>query len=119
MVLGVLFAQSYKPSTDVFDELEEEQTNEIHNVYKHEDYDDDDENVDYDGDYYDSDGYDEDNDDDGSDDVVGWEDDDEEEEEEEEYDDDLESKVEEFIAKVIKGWKEEQLTEETFHKYVD
>ncbi|KAJ8767593.1 hypothetical protein K2173_018151 [Erythroxylum novogranatense] len=49
-----------------------------------------------------SDGYDEDDDDDGSEGEVGWEDD-------EEPDENLESRIEDFIAKVIKGWREEWL----------
>ena len=57
--------------------------------------------------YHGSDGYEEDDDDSGSDDEVGWED-------EERYDDNLQKRIEDFIAKVTNGWKEEKLREKLY-----
>ena len=59
----------------------------------------DDESEDY---SFDSDGYNEDDDDNGSDDEVGWGDMDE-------HNSNLEKRIEDFIDKVNKGWKEERL----------
>lgn len=53
--------------------------------------------------YHGSDGYDEDNDDDSSDDEIFWQ--------EEEYDDNLEMKIESFIAKVYEERRKERLRE--------
>ncbi|KAL2235891.1 phosphopantothenoylcysteine decarboxylase subunit VHS3-like [Sesamum indicum] len=62
-----------------------------------------------DDDFYDSDGYDSEiewTDDDNDDDT-----DEDDDEELKEYDQNLEGRIEEFIAKVIKGWREELLME--------
>lgn len=58
------------------------------------------------------------NDSDGYDSDIEWSDDDEEEEEDDddekdECDDNLESRIEEFIAKMIKGWREELVIEKS------
>ncbi|KAJ9173479.1 hypothetical protein P3X46_016603 [Hevea brasiliensis] len=53
---------------------------------------------------YFSDGYDEDDDDSGGDGEIGWEDDDG-------VDDNLRRRIEDFISKVNKGWREEWLRE--------
>lgn len=63
--------------------------------------DQDDESEEDEGDY-DSDGYHEDDDDNGSNDEIGWGDTDE-------SDDNLERRVEDFIDRVYKGWREERL----------
>lgn len=54
----------------------------------------------------DSDGNNEDGNDSGSKDNTGWED-----EEEQEGDDNLEKRIEDFIDKVVKGWREEMMKE--------
>lgn len=72
---------------------------EVEGSYGEEDSDDDDE---YEADGGDSDGYYEDNDDNGSDDD---DDDDWDDEDEDEYDENLESRIEDFIAKVKKRSK--------------
>ncbi|KAM2504226.1 hypothetical protein PS1_038166 [Malus domestica] len=53
-------------------------------------------------DHFDSDGYDEDDDDNGSEGEIGWGDMDE-------YDYNLEKRIEDFIDKVNKGWREERV----------
>ncbi|CAL5359935.1 unnamed protein product [Camellia sinensis] len=126
----VIVAKSYGPSsTDVFVlfssvhfrcGVEEEHTEDTDNTYEeqsssnnynNDNYDNDDDKND-DEYYHGSDGYNGENDDDGSDGVVGWDDD-------EEFDNDLESRIEGFIAKVIKGWKEELSRENLHNNYVD
>lgn len=65
-------------------------------------------------DYYNSDGYEEDHDDSDSNDGISWD------SENEGCDDDhLESRIEEFIAKVIQGWKEELLAYRLNSQQVD
>ncbi|XP_057463660.1 uncharacterized protein LOC130753536 [Actinidia eriantha] len=111
-LICVILAKSYSPSPDAFDGLlHVHQFDYTEELQTEETYGDD--NEDNDSYYYDSDGYDEDDDDNGSDGVVGWDDD------EEEFDDDLESKIEGFIAKVVAGWKEELLREKLHNYYVD
>ncbi|XP_050378248.1 uncharacterized protein LOC126795452 [Argentina anserina] len=56
---------------------------------------------------YDSDGYDEDDDDNGSSDEIGWGNTDE-------SDDNLETRVEDFINRVYKGWQEERLRDSLY-----
>ncbi|EEF51016.1 conserved hypothetical protein [Ricinus communis] len=69
-------------------------------------YVDDDDDDDHRKEDWFSDGYDEDDDDSGSDGEIGWEDDDNEE-----TDGSFRRRIEDFIAKVNKGWREEWLTE--------
>ncbi|XP_024174918.1 protein PFC0760c-like [Rosa chinensis] len=91
---------------DATDGVEDDGSNKHCNMDGHvngsEDVDDQvDESEEEDGEY-DSDGYNEDDDDNGSDDEIGWEDTDE-------SDDNLETRVENFIDRVYKGWREERL----------
>ncbi|XP_012087235.1 secreted acidic protein 1A [Jatropha curcas] len=83
-------------------------TNNIKDEYKNHG-DDDSDDDDCRKENYFSDGYDEDDDDSSSDGEVGWDDDDEEEEEV--IDENLQRRIEDFIAKVNKGWREEWLRE--------
>lgn len=71
-------------------------------------YSDDDDDDDYDHEHHGSDGYDEDDDDNSSDDEVGWEDDDSSRNDEG-YDDNLQKRIEDFIAEAYSRWKEEKL----------
>ncbi|XP_059639213.1 uncharacterized protein LOC132281531 [Cornus florida] len=118
-----IFAKSFKPSMDEFAEpflhfgyYEEEEAqskdrpNDDDSSYHrsncdYDDYDDDD-NAYY---YGSDDGYDEDDDDDGSDDEIGWDSNEEH--------DDLESRIDEFITKVITGWREELLRDNLYNNY--
>ncbi|KAJ9147792.1 hypothetical protein P3X46_029913 [Hevea brasiliensis] len=88
------FQSSYEDGQDSYD-----------NIVKDEDNDSDVDDDDDQRENYFSDGYDEDDDDSGSDGEIGWEDDDEE------IDDNLQRRIEDFIAKVNKGWREEWLRE--------
>ncbi|KAM3734957.1 hypothetical protein ACB098_10G054000 [Castanea mollissima] len=63
-----------------------------------------DEDEDEDEEYHGSDGYDKDDDDNSSDDEACWQD-------EEEYDNNLERRIESFIAKVNEEWRKERLRE--------
>uniref|UniRef100_A0A7N2N326 Uncharacterized protein n=1 Tax=Quercus lobata TaxID=97700 RepID=A0A7N2N326_QUELO len=65
---------------------------------------DENEDEDEDEEYHGSDGYDEDDDDNSSDDEICWQDD-------EEYDNNLERRIESFIAKVNEEWRKERLRE--------
>ncbi|CAK9173140.1 unnamed protein product [Ilex paraguariensis] len=125
ILICAILAISFQPSADDIDAffpflfvygVGKDQTEEIHDAsegcsspgsiisYYNNGDDDNDEIVDI---YY-LDGYEEDDDDNGSDGEIGWNDDDEKEEE---YDENFESRIEEFIAKVINGWREELLME--------
>lgn len=119
-------ATNFTPHVDEFDEFlpflkveredndnsEKVSEHDAHYYYESSTYDEVDDGDDYDedsnddGNNYDSneDGYDEDNDDDDEDNDYGWSD-----EDDEEFDDNLESRINEFIAKVINGWREESL----------
>ncbi|KAF8032899.1 hypothetical protein BT93_D1704 [Corymbia citriodora subsp. variegata] len=62
-----------------------------------------------------SDGYEEDDDDNGSDGEIGWyndEDSDEASEKDEDGNNNLEKRSEDFIARIVKGWWEERMTED-------
>ncbi|KAL6174568.1 hypothetical protein ACLB2K_051214 [Fragaria x ananassa] len=93
-------------SEDATDDIEDDGSNKHCNIDDHvngnDNVDDEvDQSEEEDADY-DSDGYDEDDDDNGSNDEIGWGDTDE-------SDDNLETRVEDFIDRVYKGWQEERL----------
>lgn len=110
----VVLVRGYRPSSDEFeasvpfvftlyDDYGDDHKDKHYDDYFYDEDDDDDQSA-----YHGSDGYDEEDDDDyGSDDEIGWNDDDDYDNNEQDYD--LERRVEDFIAKVIAGWKEELL----------
>lgn len=111
IILVIIFG-SYRPYVDkvdgVFPSFPDEVGDDVYDNIR-----DGSDNSDDDDDYkqnYGSDGYEEDDDDNGSDGEIGWQDD-------EEFDDNLERRIEEFIAKVNTGWKEEQLEDNLHNQF--
>ncbi|KAJ0051661.1 hypothetical protein Pint_00256 [Pistacia integerrima] len=100
VIIITIFLGSSKPSAMDFDWFFNPSPI-VHETYYDDSYDDDD-----DDDCHGHDGYDEDNDDDlGTEDV----------ESEDEIDNDLERKIEEFIAKVNSKWREESIAEKLLY----
>ncbi|ONI06794.1 hypothetical protein PRUPE_5G081400 [Prunus persica] len=99
-IIPFLYHQ-YEPEEDADNDVEDTKSDKYLNLDGYENGSDcvDDESEDY---SFDSDGYNEDDDDNGSDDEVGWGDMDE-------HNSNLEKRIEDFIDKVNKGWKEERL----------
>lgn len=110
IVLAIMVG-SFRPCTYEVDEIlhffcssDELEVVDMHeNIMEYSDDEDD-----YDHEYHGSDGYDEDDDDNGSDDEVGWEDDDNSRDDEG-CDDNLQKRIEDFIAEAYNRWKEEKL----------